>query len=853
MKSLQLTENLHWVGAQDPNLRVFDIIMMTEFGTSYNAYVLKGEKYNVIFETVKVKFFDDYMQKLREIMDPADIKYLVVSHTEPDHVGSIEKLLTLYPDITIVASQSAVKFLKEIVNFDFTYILADEKLRLDIGGKTLRFFNVPFLHWPDTIYTYVEEEKALITCDSFGAHYSHEEVLLSTVENNDDYLKALRYYYDMIFGPFKKYVLSALDKIKPLEIDRILTGHGPVLDTRLEEILNYYREWSLDTPALIENKIVIPYVSAYGYTETIANELERGILSEGEYIIEKHDMVYADPGEVINSIASAKGLLIGTPTINGDALKPMWDLLTSLSPIVHGGKIAAAFGSYGWSGEGVPNLTARLKQLRMKTFDPGLKVNFKPSENNLKEIFEFGKVFAQSVKTGKLPKKETTAKEEYEKIYDDGKTKLWKCVVCGEIFEGATPPDPCPACGAGIDQFVEVKEEKESFTSKEKIRLVIVGNQAAGTAAAEAARKRNKVAEITVIAKEKYPGYYRPLLTKKMKNALNDKAFYLKDEKWYTENKINLITGHEVIGIDKSRRTVTLNNFNELEYDKLILATGADSFIPPFEGSTLPGVLGLRNIDDVNRIEEKVETAKSAIVIGGGVLGLEAAWALKIKGLDVQIIELMDRIFPRQLDLDGSALLEEKIKDTGIALHLSEMVDKISKGNSLTVHTKSGKSFDTDFVVVSAGIRSNSALAEKIGLETNRGITVNEFMQTSDENIYAAGDCANYDNINFALWPEAMDQGKVAGANAIGDNLTYKSISPAVFFKGMNTGVYSVGELNDFENEYTFKEDTSYKKLFFKENKIVGGILINDVSKAVSLLKAIENSSPKEEVLVKVL
>ena len=202
MKTLELKKNLYWTGILDPNLRVFDIIMETEFGTTYNSYILKGSKKIALFETAKVKFFDEYIKEISQITDVKNIDYIIVNHTEPDHAGSVEKLIEMNPNIKIVGTAVAIGFLKNIVNRDFYSMIVRENDILSLGDKTLHFMFLPNLHWPDTMYTYVEEDKVLFTCDSFGSHYSLDDILLSKVTDNEGYMRATKYYFDNIIGPF---------------------------------------------------------------------------------------------------------------------------------------------------------------------------------------------------------------------------------------------------------------------------------------------------------------------------------------------------------------------------------------------------------------------------------------------------------------------------------------------------------------------------------------------------------------------------------------------------------------------------------------------------------------------------
>lgn len=391
MKILELKKDLYWTGVLDPNLKVFDIVMETEFGTSYNSYLLKTSESVVLFETAKAKFFDEYLEALNKLVDIKEIEYIVVNHTEPDHAGSVEKLVEMNPNIKIIGTQVAIGFLKNIVNREFNSIIVKENETLKLGDKTLRFMILPNLHWPDTMYTYIEEDKTLVTCDSFGAHYSFDEILLSKVTDNEGYLRALKYYFDCIIGPFKNPFMSkALERIKDLEINMICTGHGPVLDSRIDEIMEYYKKWCNVVNPNLKRTVIIPYVSAYGYTKELAYEITKGIQESGDIDVRLYDMVEEDQAKVLEELEFADGILFGTPTIVGEALKPIWDLTTSIFARTHCNKFASAFGSYGWSGEAVPHIIERLKQLRMKVVDDGLRIKFKPSEVDLKQAFDYG-------------------------------------------------------------------------------------------------------------------------------------------------------------------------------------------------------------------------------------------------------------------------------------------------------------------------------------------------------------------------------------------------------------------------------------------------------------------------------
>ncbi len=395
----ELTKDIFWVGVNDYELRNFDIIMTTEFGSSYNAYLIRGGEKTALVDTVKAEFCSDYLAKLAKIADIPTIDYLIVNHTEPDHSGSIINILEANPDITIVASAPALSNLREILNRPFKSLRATSDLKIDLGGRSVTFIMAPNLHWPDTMFSYVPEEEILFTCDFFGAHYAFEGVLAKNVPDADDYHRAFREYYDAIMSPFKPFVLKGLDKIKDLPIRYVATSHGPVVDeTYQNEAVHHYRKWS-EPKKPGKPLVIIPVASAYGYTKAMAAEIIRAIRDEfiGDIDIEEYDVVTSKVEKIVERIVQCDGFLIGSTTILRDSVRPIWEILASLNPEIDGHKVAGAFGSYGWSGEAVPLVTERLRQLKMKTVE-GLKVRFKPSEEQLKDTYDFGKMFAKTLK-----------------------------------------------------------------------------------------------------------------------------------------------------------------------------------------------------------------------------------------------------------------------------------------------------------------------------------------------------------------------------------------------------------------------------------------------------------------------
>ena len=407
MESLKLTENVYWLGVQDHELEVFDVVMETKYGTSYNSYFVRGEEKVALFDTVKAPYFEDYLQKIEKLVSIEDIDYIIVHHTEPDHAGSIEKLIKLNPNITVIASAVAIRYLRNIVNIDFKSQAVKMNDTLDLGGRTLQFISAPNLHWPDTIYSYLVEDEILFTCDSFGSHYAFDDVLMSklTKTKNEDYMDALLNYYNPIFAPFKTYVLKAIASLSRLSIKMICPGHGPVLDTRIEEIIGIYKKWSTEDYST-DKLAVIPFTSAYGYTKAMAQAVKEGILMVNPQVsVRLYDLDIKSFPEVkdqlFNDLYAADAIAIGATTVNKDAVPIVWDVLTGMNPVTHGGKFGAAFGSYGWSGEAVDNVHTRLTQLKLKMLEP-VKLCFKPDEEKLVDAVALGKSIGRSLLEGRL-------------------------------------------------------------------------------------------------------------------------------------------------------------------------------------------------------------------------------------------------------------------------------------------------------------------------------------------------------------------------------------------------------------------------------------------------------------------
>ena len=838
-KALKLRENFYWAGILDDTLRVFDIIMYTEFGTTYNSYIYKAGDKVILFETVKAKFFDDYLKELKEITDVTKIDYLVVNHTEPDHAGSVEKLLELNPQLKIIATPTAVSFLQNIVNRDFCSIAVRDEQEMQIGNITLRFLHVPNLHWPDTMYTYIEEEQALVTCDSFGSHYASEDILVSKVKNEDDYWKATKYYFDCIIGPFKPFMLKALERVRQLDVSIICTGHGPVLDAGIDKMYNTYEEWCTVVNPNQKKTVVMPYVSAYGYTGQLAEQIAKGIEDSGDIEVRRYDMVTADQAKVLDELGFADGILFGTPTIVGEALKPIWDLTTSIFAGTHGGKLASAFGSYGWSGEGVPHIIERLKQLRMRVPDEGFKVRFKPGEVDMLNAYDYGYNFGCILQDKENPKKKSA------------KTTLVKCLVCGEIFDSSL--EVCPVCGVGKENFVPVEAEDTGYRRDTQNLYAIIGGGAAGLNAAKAIRERDKTGSIYMLSNEAYPAYNRPMLTKSLVAGLDAEQIAVQEASWYEENNICLLLGKNVVSIDTEKKEIHTDDGAKFKYTKLIYALGSECFIPPIQGADQPEVIAIRRLSDTQKVTELLPQTKEAVVIGGGVLGLEAAWELKKARCKVTVLELAPRLMGRQLDEGAGEMIKAVSEAQGITIHTGVQIEAIEGDGHVTgVRLGDGRVFPAQLVIVSCGVRANVAVAKAAGIETDRAVVVNSRMETSAADVYACGDCAQYQGINYAIWPQAVEEGKTAGANAAGETLEYTGVPAALTFHGMNTALFAIGDNGSHPDlVYRTVEFKDMARKQYEKYRLCGAILIGDVSRMSEMTEAVEKRASFGELFGK--
>ncbi|MGD0343010.1 MAG: FprA family A-type flavoprotein, partial [Bacteroidales bacterium] len=332
---------------------------------------------------------------LKTLVNPEEIEYIIINHTEPDHSGSLGKLLKIAPKAKVVGSGNTIRYLNDLLGFDFPNITVKDGQTIDLGNKIIRFISAANLHWPDSTYTYLEEDKVLFTCDSFGAHYCNEAMYDDMVGNYDD---AFKYYFDVILKPFSRFMLKAIEKIRPLEIKVICTGHGPILRSSWKKYVDLSEEFSRQTFLLCERpRVFIPYVSAYGKTAMIAKKIAEGIRKAGDIEVNVSDIEKMTISQIDEYISKSTGILIGSPTINKNTLLQIYQVFAVINPIRDKGKLAAVFSSYGWSGEAAKIIHDNLSNLKLKMFEEDFTIKFTLHEKDFERCLAFGERFGKQL------------------------------------------------------------------------------------------------------------------------------------------------------------------------------------------------------------------------------------------------------------------------------------------------------------------------------------------------------------------------------------------------------------------------------------------------------------------------
>lgn len=375
-----------------------------------------------------------------------------------------------------------------------------------------------------------------------------------------------------------------------------------------------------------------------------------------------------------------------------------------------------------------------------------------------------------------------------------------------------------------------------------KAKYLIIGNGIAGLATAREIRNNDKDGSIIMVSNESTLTYYRVKLTEYLSKDFVDEDLLVSKESWYEEKNVTVILSKIVENINVNKNIIRLDDGQEIEYEKLLIGSGSRPFIPPINGKFKEGVFALRTLKDLHYIKDYLKSCEDVSVIGGGLLGLEAAWSLKELGKKVSIIEFAPYLLPRQLDKEIANKLEEKLEKLGFRVYLSSQAEEIlGEGRSTGIKLNGERKIKSDGILISSGIRPNLDLVRDTEIEYDKGIKVDKHLKTNIDNIYAAGDVVEIDGMILGLWTAGNEQGKVAGANMTGKELEYNQPKIFTTLKIGSIELFSAGVINDFDRVYEYKdiEQDIHHKIFAKNGKIVGTILFGDLKEMNILRNAV--------------
>lgn len=782
------------------------VICEKEKGTGRNIYRIQGSEKTVLFDAGNVP---EYMI--------SDVDILVVNNCYPAQMEYIHGVIKHNHNVILAGSADTLSFVQEYLGGEIRKHIIRLRKTMDIGGmqlqfmpvanigrsrhqdrswnKTYRFLHMPNWQWIDSI--------AVIAEDSCG------KVLFSgQLFSGGEDCSLKEYFHDRI-RPFREYAVKALEVYSEADLDMILPEYGDMLtaDEAIREYHEYLREYSSDHDRK-EKIMAIPYVSEFGYTRQLAEKVASGAESVDHVKARVLDLRSMDIRTAVEAVETADSVAVGTPTIENDTDTEVLQVMAALSVSAVSDKPAAAFGSYSYQEAGITNVMARMQQLGMKTVEYGLPIRFRPEEKDLDAAYRYGKYFAE-------------------------------CTAAGRILPVKTAQTP--------------QNNEPMHTDR---RFIVIGNGVSGITAAEELRKLDTGCSIEIISREKTSTYNRQMLTKCMLHKIPDRNMILYGEEWYKKRDIKVSLGREAVSIDPDRKQITLDGGETRRYDKLIIASGAEPVRADVPGRELDGIFCIHDLAEADRIRGYIESneIKEAVVIGGGIMGLETAEDLKRSGMNITIMESGPHLMMKQLDEISADLVAGRLEKQGVRVMPESTVSSFegSSGKVEKVRLQSEKCLDAQLVIQCMGIRENSGLAESLTHSGSQGIAVNERMETGIPDIYACGDCAVYNDENFGLWPQAVEMALAAARNAADTSVltgcrttgAYRQILPSVTFTGFDMSFFAAGDSGKREGIlYQTKEtydpqDGKYRKLFFRERQLCGFILYGDVDLTTELIDA---------------
>jgi len=391
LNTVEIKPDIYWVGGIDWDIRNFHGYI-TQRGTTYNAYLIMDKKITLV-DTVKHYLFDEMLSRIKEIVDPSKIDYIISNHVEMDHSGSIQKLLEVAPNAKIITSTRGEKGLRRHYKKDWNFKVVKSGDTLNIGERTLHFVEIPMVHWPDSMVTYIPSDKLLLPNDAFGQHIATSERFDDEVDWGILKEEAAKYYANIVM-PYGSQVEKALEALSGLDIEMIAPSHGIIWRSLIPQILKEYTKWARYET---EDKALIVYDSMWGSTEKIAYALRGGIEEAGIHVTIRN-LKNTHISDVITDVISSKLILLGSPTLNNTMLPTMGGFLTYLKGLRPKNRIGFVFGSYGWGGQAVGEIEKIIKDLSWDMPVESINLNYVPDEKELLDVRKKGKKLGKYVK-----------------------------------------------------------------------------------------------------------------------------------------------------------------------------------------------------------------------------------------------------------------------------------------------------------------------------------------------------------------------------------------------------------------------------------------------------------------------
>lgn len=390
---MQIAPNVHWVGINDTKSKIFEELWSIPMGVNINSYLVKGKKKNVLIDTMKGQSFEEYIKKLQKIIDPKELDYIVLNHVEPDHAGSLSKLLSIAQKASVISSKNGIDFLRHYHKVPFNDIVVNDNTSLDLGGKTLRFISTPCLHWPETMATFLEPDNVLFSGDLFGAFDAIGNNIFDD-KINETTINAAKRYFSSILSPYAPFVDKAIQKLcnlkKPIKV--IAPSHGIIYKNDPSIITKIYADLC---STKYEKKVVIAYGSMYGNTESIAKAIGKGVTDSGVKAV-FFNITKSDISEMLTEIWKAPAIAIGSPVYDGYIFPPVSNLLEFIKLKRIKNRVFGLFGNYTWGGVPLLQMEGRIKEMKSEIIGPLLKTQGLPTDNNIEAAKELGSLLANA-------------------------------------------------------------------------------------------------------------------------------------------------------------------------------------------------------------------------------------------------------------------------------------------------------------------------------------------------------------------------------------------------------------------------------------------------------------------------